>query len=74
MPGTAFLDLHRRVPCQRPVIAFTEPSIANNRASAIAKGDLSGTRGALEVRAEDRRQVIVATTNAELTCLFFTGC
>ena len=49
MNDAPFLNLERGVPRESPVIAFTEPSITDNWESAIAKGDLGGTRGTYQI-------------------------
>ena len=49
MKEPPFLNLQRGMPRESPVIAFTKPSITDNWESAIAKGNLGGTKGTYQI-------------------------
>jgi hypothetical protein len=44
MQRASLLDLRRCPPRQIPVVAFTKPSITDNRERAIAESDLGGAK------------------------------
>ncbi len=73
MNGPTCLNLRNRVPCERPVVAFAQASVADNRKSTIAERDLRSTKRADQVRAEHRRKIIVAPALSEFACLCFPG-
>jgi len=67
------LDLRRWLSRQITVVAFTKPSITDDRKRAIAESDLGGAERTREIRAEYDGQVIVTPTRAERTGLFLAS-
>ena len=73
MQQATLLDLRRWPPRQITIVAFTKPSITDNRKRAIAESDLGGAIRTGEIRAEDGCEVIVTSTRAEHTGLFLAS-
>ncbi|HVG56727.1 MAG TPA: hypothetical protein VM846_19960 [Vicinamibacterales bacterium] len=73
MSQAPLLDLRRWLSRQITVVAFTKPSIPDNRKRALAERDLGGAERAGEIRAEYDSWVIVTPTRAEHTGLLFAG-